>query len=215
MAVELVLARYREDASWADNFAWPVTVYDKSGQPGPLSLPNIGRESHTYVTHIVRRYPEFPEYTVFVQADPFGHMGQGAGPETLAAAIERNMRLETQFTGLAWFKLRCDGLGRPHDMADPDNAGRWKGYGRDIPVGEVYAHLFDGPVPGTFLVTAPAGMLFVSAKRILARPLAFYTRCLRRIEADPEDAYNTGHAFERLWQIIFDGKTPHKNETHP
>jgi hypothetical protein len=26
------------------------------------------------------------------------------------------------------------------------------------------------------------------------------------VEADPRDARNTGHAFERLWNVIFNGK---------
>jgi hypothetical protein len=206
-SVELVVARYREDATWASALGFPAFVYDKSGAPGPLALPNIGRESHTYLTHIVRRYPDFADHAVFVQAGPFAHMGPGSGPETLKSAIERNVRLGVKFTGFASFKLKCDRLGRPHGMADPEKKGRWKGFGKDIPVGEVYVKLFAGEVPESFLVTAPAGMLFVARERILARPKAFYEYALSLVEADPEDEMNTGHAFERLWQVVFGGKT--------
>jgi hypothetical protein len=85
--------------------------------------------------------------------------------------------------------------------------GHRPGFGRDIPVAEVYAALFAGPVPQQFLVTAPAGMFFVSRARILARPLALYRRALALVAADPDDAANTGHAFERLWQVLFNGDT--------
>lgn len=203
--VELVIARYQEDASWVEGLGFPYVVYDKSGRPGPHALPNVGRETHTYLTHVVRRYPEFADYTVFLQADPFGHIGEAAGPAELKARLEQNMFLGVKFTGFAWFKLKCDRLGRPHDMADPGKQGRWKGWGRDIPVGETYGKLFSGEIPETFLVTAPAGMLFVARERILARPKEFYEYALTLVEADPEDENNTGHAFERLWQVIFNG----------
>ena len=100
-------------------------------------------------------------------------MGQGASPEALKDRIEQNARLKMQFTGFAHFKLKCDRLGRPHGMAEPEKKGLWKGWGKDIPVAEVYGKLFAGEIPETFLVTAPAGMFFVARERILARPKAF------------------------------------------
>jgi len=203
--VEVVVARFREDVSWAALLGLPVVVYDKSGQPGERALPNIGRESHTYLTHIVRRYPEFANFTVFVQGAPFAHMPVGATPESFAARIAQNARLGLKFSGFAAFKLKCDRLGRPHQMADPGLHGLRAGFGKDIPVGAVYEYLFAGPVPETFLVTAPAGMFFVARERVLARPLAFYEKALDLVAADPDDANNTGHAFERLWQVIFNG----------
>ncbi|GAB6035943.1 hypothetical protein JCM15519_05020 [Fundidesulfovibrio butyratiphilus] len=203
--IEVVVARYREDTAWTKALGLPCLVYDKSGQPGPLALPNVGRETQTYLTHIVRRYETLAQYTVFVQADPFDHMGPGADVVSLRERIVQNARLGVKFTGFAWYKLKCDRLGRPHALADPQKAGAWPGYARDIPVGEVYATLFRGPVPETFLTQAPAGLLFVARQRVLTRPKAFYRKALELVEADPDDAGNTGHAFERLWPVIFGG----------
>lgn len=222
-SVELVIARYREDVSWVEGLGLPAVVYDKSGAPlrpeqaaGPVAwtpLPNVGREAHTYLHHIVARYPDFADYMVFLQGDPFRHMGEGAGPETLRQRILRNVRLGVRFTGFAWYKLKCDRLGRPHAMADPEGKGRWKGWGKDIPVGEVYAELFTGQAPESFLATAPAGLLFVSKERLVSRSKCFYERCLKLVLDDPEDERNTGHAFERLWQVLFNGKTDLNKET--
>ncbi|OLN31144.1 hypothetical protein DVDV_0266 [Desulfovibrio sp. DV] len=205
--VEVVVARYREDVSWTARLGLPVAIYDKSGDPGELALPNIGRESHSYLTHIVRRYDMLAGHTIFVQGSPFDHMPPGTTPEGLAERIRQNVRLGLAFTGFAFFKLKCDRLGQPHALGDAALHGHRPGFGRDIPVGAVYAQLFAGPVPETFLVTAPAGMFFVARERVLARPLAFYRRALEIVTADPDDAGNTGHAFERLWQIIFNGDT--------
>lgn len=77
---DLVLARYNEDVSWAEaSDPGQVTVYNK-GRPldTPLPvvpLPNVGREAHTYLTHILRTYHQLPDVTVFSQAWPFDHTG--------------------------------------------------------------------------------------------------------------------------------------------
>lgn len=207
---EIVVARYREDVSWTAGLGFPVTVYDKSGTPGPLSLPNIGRETHTYLSHILRRYDALARHTVFIQAAPFDHMPPGTTPADFAARIAQNVRLGLRFTGFAAFKLKCDRLGRPHDLADPAKHGHRPGFGKDIPLGDVCARLFAGPVPETFLVPAPAGMLFVARERILFHSREFYRQALDLVASDPDDAANIGHAFERLWQVVFNGKTLEK-----
>lgn len=204
-SVEFVVSKYREDLSWVRDLSYPATIYDKSGQGPGISLPNVGRESHTYLTHILRRYDDLPDYTVFLQADPFKHMREGAGPRGLENLVREKMSRGVGFAGLAWYRIRCDKLGRPHDMCDESKKGRWAGFGKDIPVGELFEMLFASPAPETFVTGSPAGMFLVSGDRILARPRAFYRLALAVSEADPHDAYNTGHAFERLWQIIFNG----------
>ena len=209
--VEVVVARYREDVSWTAGLVWPVTVYDKSGEelPGAVPLPNVGREAHTYLTHILRRYPDFPDQTVFLQGDPFFHLtadgeaGTAELRELLCERLERN----APFGGLAWFRLRCDGLGRPHHMADPSHRGKWKGWGKDIPVAEVFTALFRRPAPNEFIARAATGIFHVSRDRLLTRPRPFYERALALVLADPEDERNTGHAFERLWHLLFNGNT--------
>ena len=77
---ELVVARYNEDTRWVENLlkehSWlNVTLYNK-GDPATVScdhrcmkhmLPNVGREAHSYLHHIVQRYESLAEKTVFVQ----------------------------------------------------------------------------------------------------------------------------------------------------
>lgn len=215
--MEFVVARYREDLNWLAECLYPGTVYDKSGGCRSLAaalpevfrrwncepLPNMGREAHTYLTHILRRYDSLPDYTVFLQGDPFPHMAFDAAG--LNAAAHGLAERKKPFGGLAYYKLKCDGLGRPHSLADPESRGKWAGWGKDIPVDRVHRALFAGEPPREYLVRAPAGLFFVSRARILARPRAFYRRALDLVEADPHDAANTGHAFERLWHLIFDG----------
>ena len=72
--VEVVVAHYNEDLSWAKQFANPEVrfrVYTKGDQPSRMTtamLPNMGRESHTYLHHIVGNYDHLANWTVFTQA---------------------------------------------------------------------------------------------------------------------------------------------------
>lgn len=236
-SVELVIARYKEDVSWLGEVGFPAIVYDKSGkiaepaeQDAPLSsgnvlsgvppfttipLPNIGRESHTYLHHILTRYPEFPDYTVFLQGSPFFHMDEGTTPAVLRVNLEALMQRNVHFKGLAYYNIRCDRLGRPHHLREPQHQGKWAGWGRDIPVGEIYPRLFAGPVPEVFNTRAPAGLFLVSRQRLLSRPLGLYRAAMNSVLADPDDAFNTGHAMERLWYLVFNGYGALNRDDYP
>lgn len=205
--VGAVIARYREDLSWIEDLCCTATVYNK-GQAeieGAIRLANTGRESHTYLTHIVRLYPDFPDFTVFLQGTPFFHMEEGADCSTLNSIIAQNMERNIPFKGFAWFRMVCDKQGRPHQMAAPEKKGKWLGWGKDIPVGYIYEQLFERPSPSKFIASAATGLFMVRKDRILTRPLSFYEKAISLLESDPQDAENTGHAFERLWQVIFNG----------
>jgi len=219
--IAVVVARYREDLAWLRELGLSATVYNKGPELDAAALPpdarivplpNLGREAHSFLTHIIAQYDALPACTAFVQGDPFAHLAppEEARPSPLALR-QRLLDLAAggqPFAGLAWFRLRCDGLGRPHDLADPAKKGRWKGWGKDIPVARVYEALFDAPAPREFIARAPTGNMLVRRERILARPLCFYQRALDLVLADPEDAENTGHALERLWQAVFAGSAP-------
>jgi hypothetical protein len=80
---ELVVAHYNGGLEWLVPFSGEfdrITVYDKGGQvwvPQGLAeavrtlslwgLPNVGREGHTMLSHIVGRYDDLAERTVFSQ----------------------------------------------------------------------------------------------------------------------------------------------------
>lgn len=91
MRLALVIAHFQEDLSWVRDVPgeYEITVYGKGGQTayeGPVkALPNVGRESHTYLHHIVENYDSLPDWTVFSQGWPFDHskgfMGLLADPE--------------------------------------------------------------------------------------------------------------------------------------
>jgi hypothetical protein len=209
--VQVIIARYREDIAWAESLGYNYIVYDKGGNNDPTArnLTNIGREGHTYLTHIVREYDRLADMNIFLQGDPFDHIhDQGrATVDILRGQLEEAIRRMVPFKGLAWFKLKCDALGRPHDLRKPENRGRWAGWGKDIPLGATFERLFGAPMPGQIIARAATGNFCVTGERIRTRPKAFYEYALSLTEADAQDENNTGHAFERLWQHVFNGNT--------
>lgn len=80
MSRELVIAKYKRDVTWADSFNGPITIYHKDH---PYTIPfdqikidngikylcNIGRESHTYLMHIIANYNSLADTTFFLQDD--------------------------------------------------------------------------------------------------------------------------------------------------
>lgn len=77
MSIELVIARYNEDISWLSKVKnMKITIYNKGVDDlnlNNIKLPNIGRESHTYLTHIINNYDNLADTTIFCQGDPFFH----------------------------------------------------------------------------------------------------------------------------------------------
>jgi len=97
--VEVVLAHHSEDLSWTSQIPSDVHLhgYTKGPQPQPNmqlaagstleQLPNVGRESHTYLHHIVKNYERLAPWTVFSQAGQpsFGYKGHRSGGGHLMA----------------------------------------------------------------------------------------------------------------------------------
>mmetsp|Transcript_15820 Transcript_15820/g.41878 ORF Transcript_15820/g.41878 Transcript_15820/m.41878 type:complete len:336 (-) Transcript_15820:439-1446(-) len=86
LRTRIVLAHYKEDVSWVSQYTGKenidVIIYSKAAVmpevAGALALPlsNFGRESHTYLHHIVHHYESLADWTVFSQATPpsWGYM---------------------------------------------------------------------------------------------------------------------------------------------
>lgn len=75
MNKKLVVARYNENIDWLNGIEFDYIVYNKGSDldmPN-IKLPNIGREAHTYLHHIIHNYAFLDEFTVFCQGDPIYH----------------------------------------------------------------------------------------------------------------------------------------------
>jgi hypothetical protein len=84
MKTEIVIARYNEDLSWLKKIpkSIKITVYNKglddiikipNVKYDIIKLPNVGRESHTYLYHIIHNYDNLAHKTIFCQGDSIFH----------------------------------------------------------------------------------------------------------------------------------------------
>lgn len=81
MKTNIVIAKYKENISWSDEFKDFRVVYEKSENQeieGSKKLENKGRETDTYLNYILDNYENLPECVIFTQGDPIGD-----GPHTL------------------------------------------------------------------------------------------------------------------------------------
>ena len=83
MKIEIVIARYNEDLTWLKKIpkTIKITIYNKGLDDIKIAgvkydiikLPNIGRESHTYLYHIINNYDNLAHKTIFCQGDSIFH----------------------------------------------------------------------------------------------------------------------------------------------
>ncbi len=182
--VELVVARYLESAGWLRRVqALHPVVYQKGPKvnAGPETrshpLPNIGREAHTYLHHIIQRYDNLASTTIFLQGNPFDHC-----PDIL-----------NKLSGLepgCLFRHFSDHLLVEDSTGNPSHPG--------VPFAEFYRELLGNSVPD-YLVCRTAACFSADAATIRSRPLEFYEKALRLTTENELGA----HAMERLWQFIF------------
>jgi hypothetical protein len=76
MRTQVVISRFNESVEWVNELKHPYIIYNKGLEDINLpniKLPNIGRESGSYIYHIIKNYLNLPDYLILLQADPFEH----------------------------------------------------------------------------------------------------------------------------------------------
>ena len=181
----VVVAHCDEDLAWMQALDPELGkfVYSKGKNIVGEKLPNVGRDYHTYLTHIVRHYDSLSDVTFFLQGWPLdrsAHVLSGVNYLRHFDYIEFGTNiLETgpvgdqllQFMGHVWGQ-------------------DWQGYSRK---------------PWEFR----ANTQFGASKRCIQRnPTAFYARCIVACEEGvPEHgiiAESVPYLFEQIWRFIFE-----------
>jgi Protein of unknown function (DUF3431) len=188
--LHIVIARYNESLDWLDTCLTPhqrrsVWVYDK-GASG--SLPNIGREAHTYLTHIIENWDNLPERVYFLQGDPFPHLEFQPSFEM----IQKWFRAwDSQINRGGFSKnIKVNDIDRnyrePNTDPCPLNFGDWM---------EAHVAPFRSPIHWY------TGAIFgVSGANIKNRSKEYYIKLLEEFQTlKPETAYY----IERCWFYVF------------
>ena len=189
--LKIVIARYKEDISWADGVTGAV-IYHKSDtpcvSPHPIvSLANVGREGHTYAYHILTHYDTLDDFTVFLQGYPFDHSPQ---LETQLREIRDRIAQGTQpdFQYVSQRVLFSNLERCPYDIT--------------LKMRPVYEKVFGAiKQEGHPFVFGAGAQFVVSRAAIQSRPYSFYQNLCRLLDYDVNPI--EGFSVERFWQMIF------------
>lgn len=199
----LVVARFREDVSWTRR--WPhKIIYNKGDrstipddlQPFVVDLPNVGRESHTFLHHIVTKYDDLDDLTAFSQGEPRDHLAFFG------------WTVDDLFRVPPW--LPCSPNVRDTSGWEPPGTydfriAEWDGPVTPTPLdecyGQWYERVFDRPFPA-HMMGAYAGAVFSVRKQAVRRhPRALYEKLLAEVSGCKNPV--AGHFMERTWTKLF------------
>ena len=207
---QIIIARYRENLHWTTFIQnVPYIVYDKGDKLAEHYIPNIptfpvqrfegvrhaksptGRESHSYLYHIIMNYDKLADMNIFLQGNPI----------EFSSDAKKTLRplFQSDFEGIDFLPLNgplviCDKTASPLH--------------RGIPIERVFKRLFKGGCPDFFAYSWGA-MFCVSKAYIKQRPLAFYEEMMQIVYEEPL----SGYVYERLWPAILacHSYIPHEN----
>lgn len=189
MANKIVVAHYQEDVSWLNEVQQEYSpfVVSKGGIESGFdgyALPNIGRESHTFLDYIIKNYDNINshELIAFVQGNPFDHISKMKLYHDLYAKVPKILG-----DGHLW----CDSLGYPHHP--------------ELPIDQVIDALGLVVPDRSNIHFKAGGMFLVNSHKILARPHGFYKDAMKVLMQNELSQINPikGFVFERLWYYIF------------
>ena len=204
----LVIARYNENLAWVEQWAHKldVFIYNKGAEhPAAFdaiwrTLPNVGREAHTYLTHIIENYAALHDVTIFLQgriddchAYPPNQILRYIEPaKTHGFNASQMMLVSPPY----WNKI--DFMALPK-YAPQVRDGSLKLY---APGMLAYVNEHVGKIPVNMPISY-CGCFAASADAIRRRPRGFYEKLLETVShhTGPEEA----HFLERLWAYIFSG----------
>ena len=182
-----VVARYQENVDWTNGL--PNAVIYNKGTTAPntrhevIDLPNVGREGHTYLHHIIANYDDLDEWTAFLQGNPFDH-----SPD-----LESRIRIfSPSKNGFQFLSRDQYDINLCYDRTD---------FSLHALLIDTYARVFGQSKTDHAFRFGAGAQFVVSREAIRSRSKAFYENILAILETSvnpPE-----GFAIERFWGMIF------------
>ena len=198
----MVLARCNENLDWWFNSSVRklinrTFVYNKGGpitipnEPSNFieEMPNAGRESSTYIHHIIKHYDDLGDYTIFLQGNPHDHSSFTENKIYTFATIPA-VRSDLFFVSDRF----CSDGRSSHGITGT------------LAWGLIYDTLFEGKAES--FIYSQGAQYIVSRRAIQFRSLNFYKFMIDSyfpIEGPLKDL--PAYTFEGLWQIMWDMQT--------
>ncbi|KAL8731566.1 MAG: hypothetical protein Q9181_004252 [Wetmoreana brouardii] len=208
---EIVVGHYNEDLSWLKQHHKECCVYSKGGSKNapelPFTftpLPNVGREGHTFLHHIVNKYDILADVTLFVQGriddhvdltvDEMKERAMATVPGQVTTYPFRELELFDHWEGIPWEQYPC-----------------WKRWSSmdckkmpDTPLELFQQYISESDRVPVAVGFAPGAIFAVRKETIRQHSKEFWQRLLDKMflgemaHVNPE----TGHYMERFWLAL-------------
>lgn len=216
--IDIVISRYNENIDWIKNLdlrnfrniyiynkgsVIPIDLTSYSSKIKIMKLSNVGRESHTYLYHIVQNYNNLANITIFLPASCDMENKKKKTENTITTTLK--MKDSVFFCNVDMMDIKNDIYDfaiKEYQSTNENNKSVNKESNLypspEKPYGKWFEHNF-----GNIKIKGCTyhGIFAVSKKHIYNRPVEFYKNLLKYLDShsNPE----VGHYFERSWIAIF------------
>ncbi len=203
----LIISRFKENIEWLEKYEkqFKIIIYNK-GKELPkkstykiINLPNVGRESHTWLYHIIENYENLDCKNIFLQ----GQIND------LNCMVYKNLNQYSKDLDKDIFSVSRLGLLGPYHWDYNVGIENDKRYSYDWANNKIrkselgfrkFAKSLFPEIP-IFVATSYGGCFGVSKNGIYKNKKSFYSRILDILK--DHDNPIEGHYMERLWCYMF------------
>ena len=211
MDKSLIIARYNEDLGWLKKHKdFKIIVYNKGNkleyedEIKVVNLENLGRESHTWLYHIVNNYTNLDDINIFLQGniDDLNCMSY-LNPNDYIKTIKKYGFSVSRFGLLGPLHWSWN-VGINKDIRYKEQWKKNEISRSNIGFRHFSMQLF--PKIPLFVATSYGGCFAVKREQILQHNIIFYKRLLDILSKSKNPI--EGHYMERLWCYIFTKNKP-------
>jgi len=219
MKTKYIVARYNESIDWL-NFAMDKSVIFNKGEklniPNEILVPNVGRESETYLRYIIENYDNLPDICVFLQGRISDHIryvrGMKYNPH-INRCLNYVTFLESQAMslGASYPSITVNANTKNSIWSKQFNKKPWRGYDwylynnykneKHILFHDWFVKNIQKEWPKKKFKVYRNGIFSVTKKKILKNPKKYYENLIKQVNWHIEPV--EGHFFERSWYYIF------------
>jgi hypothetical protein len=196
--VTFVIAHYNEDISWLNPIKKRCTIINKYNDK---DIPNVGRESDTYLYYIIKNYYNLSDYIVFSQARISDHIKNGDHELLIKLYNEaKQYGKSIPYSHHYWKNYYANHIWGPkwntskiHFNKLPNKSSL-----------DFYQWFvkFINPIYPNPINIYRCGLFSVKKELILKHNIEYYINLKKQIDYSSNPL--EGHYFERSWYYIFD-----------
>jgi hypothetical protein len=210
---EIVISRFNEDLNWLKNAPFnrhKIICYNKSDndnfyKPDNMivhKLPNLGRETHTYLYHIMNNYNNLPDTTIFLpgSGDYEAKIENCTQTVLLAEKYQRNVFLGNYNANVRnyIYNFTIDRWDVRHPLNNSKNKESYLEPAIIRPYGKWYDHHFGDTVMN---YVNWCGIFAITKKTILQHGIEHYKPFYDELSVGKD--LEAVHYIERSWNAIF------------